>query len=329
MDKFWQSLDSFKDDMDYINKELANCIPNAYPSSLYEASRHLTKTGGKRIRPTLLTLAFAATDQNGRDIEYAAPIAVAIELIHTATIIHDDIIDKSSMRRGVETVNAKWGNDTAILAGDLIFSKAFGLVGTHENKEMSKIISEVCAKLSEGEVLEATHTQNTTMTEEVYLEVIDRKTASLFEAATRCGAILGGAQEKEIEALARYGHLLGLGFQMTDDVLDIVAGQKKLGKQIGMDIKSGKMTVPILHALKKSSKEDRKLLEEILEKKDLEKRDMETVLEIMDRTKSIEYALNRAKSFVKNAKKELRNLKKTKAKKALDMIAEHTISRQF
>ncbi|MFQ5975877.1 MAG: polyprenyl synthetase family protein [Candidatus Hydrothermarchaeales archaeon] len=329
MDIFWQSIKNFKGDIDYINRELANCIPPACPSSLYDASRHLTKTGGKRIRPTLVTLSFAATAQNGKDIRYIAPIAVAIELIHTATIIHDDIIDKSSMRRGVKTVNARWGNDTAILAGDLIFSKAFGLVGTHDNKEMSRIISEVCAKLSEGEVLEALHTRNTKMTEEVYLEVIERKTASLFEAATRCGAILGGATEEQIHVLARYGHLLGIGFQMTDDVLDLIAGQKKLGKQIGMDIKSGKVTVPVLHALKNSSKEDRERLGGILNKKEHSKKDMETVLEIMERTKSIDYALKRARSFVKNAKKELRRLKESEAKKALEKIADHTINRQF
>ncbi|MFQ5887651.1 MAG: polyprenyl synthetase family protein [Candidatus Hydrothermarchaeales archaeon] len=329
MDRFWQSLGDFRGDMDYINRELANCIPKACPSSLYDASRHLTKTGGKRIRPALVALSFAATVQNGKDIRYVAPIAVAVELIHTATIIHDDIIDKSSMRRGVKTVNAKWGNDTAILAGDLIFSKAFGLVGTHENKDMSRIISRACSKLSEGEVLEALHTSNTQMTEEVYLEVIERKTASLFEAAARCGAILGGASEEEIEALARYGHLLGIGFQMTDDVLDIVAGQKKLGKQIGMDIKSGKVTVPVLHALKNSSKDDRKYLKEIVKKKGHSEKDIEVALKIMKKTKSIDYTLKRARSFVENAKNELRHLNESEAKKALGKIADHTINRQF
>ncbi len=315
--------------MDYINRELTDCIPKACPASLYDASRHLTKTGGKRIRPALLALSFAATEQNGRKIEYIAPIAVAVELIHTATIVHDDIIDKSLMRRGVETVNAKWGNDTAILAGDLIFSKAFGLVGIHENREMSRIISEVCAKLSEGEVLEDLHTRNTTMSEEVYLEIIERKTASLFEASTRCGAILGGASEEQVEALARYGHLIGMGFQMTDDVLDMIAGQKKLGKQIGMDIRTGKVTVPVLHALKNSDNEDRKRLEEILDKDEYSKKDMDEVLRIMEKTKSIEYAIKRARSFIKNAKKELRHLKDSEAKKALEKIAEHSINRQF
>lgn len=329
MEKFWEFLGGFKKDIDLLNKELASSIPRSHPTSLYDASRHLTKTRGKRIRPTLVALSFAATDHNSGDIGYVAPIAIAVELIHTATMIHDDIIDKSSIRRGVKTVNAKWGDDTAILAGDLIFSKAFGLVGTHENREMSRIIFDTCMKLSEGELLEAIHINDTTMTEEVYLEIIERKTASLFGACTKCGAILGNGSKGEIDALSRFGYLLGIGFQITDDVLDVVADEKKLGKRVGMDISLGKVTLPTLHALKNSSDDNRRRLEEIVRKGGNSEEEIQTVLEIIEKTKSIDYALERAKSFVERAKKELKPLKESEAKEALEKIADYIISRKF
>lgn len=332
MDKLWRNIQSvkkdFKRETELIERELSRSMPDSTPEILYSASKHLI-TGGKRIRPVLLTLSFSATNNGSKNIEYVLPIAAAVELIHTATIIHDDILDKSSRRRGVETVNARWGDDVAIIAGDLIFSRAFGLVAAHEDKRVGEVISHACRRLAEGQVLENMHTGDIKMTEEVCLEVIERKTAALFEACTKCGAILGGGSEEEIKVLSRYGYLLGIGFQMTDDVLDVNAGEVKLGKPVGADISLGKSTFVILHALKAAKESDKRTLERIILRKKNSLEDVKKALEIIKSTNSIEYASNRAEFFITGAKRELEVLRSSNAKKALGLIADYAVSREF
>lgn len=331
MDELWRNIQSvkkdFKKEVELIERALNLSIPSSPPAILYNASKHLI-TGGKRIRPIVFALSFNAVNSK-KSIEYVLPIATAVELIHTATIIHDDILDKSPRRRGVETVNAKWGNDIALIAGDLIFSKAFGLVAAHGNKMVGEVISRTCRRLAEGQILENMHTGDIKMTEEVYLEIIERKTAALFEACTKCGAILGGGSEEEIEALSRYGYLLGIGFQMTDDVLDVNAGEIKLGKPIGMDVGLGRPTFIILHALKVAKDKDKKTLERIIRRKKNSLEDIKKALKIIRGTNSIEYASKRARWFIASAKKELGVLKDTDSKKALELIADYAASREF
>lgn len=332
MEELWRVLESldqgFREEMELIDKELILSIPEASPSILYKASRHLIETGGKRIRPTLLVLSHKAVRRE-RNLGGVVPVAIALELIHTATIIHDDIIDMSSMRRGTQTVNAKWGNDVALVAGDLIFSKAFDLIASQENKRVADVVYKACKRLAEGQVLEAMHTADLRMTEEVYLEIIERKTASLFEACTGCGAILGGGDEREIQALSRYGFLLGVGFQMIDDVLDINAGELKLGKPVGVDVSLGKPTIVILHALKEASPEDRRILEATINRKNAPVEDVKKALDIIKGTNSIEYARKRAAFFIERAKRELRVLKASKARAALLGIADYAVNRDF
>ncbi len=334
MNRLWEmiqgTIPTFGEDMSAVEKRLIESIPASAPDVLYNASMHLIKNGGKRIRPALVILSFNAVNINkDRKIDYAIPIAVAVELIHTATIIHDDIIDRSSMRRGVRTVNEKWGDDIALLAGDLIFSMAFGIIGSHEKREINEIMSGACMRLARGEVLEELHTGDTQMTEEVYLEIIERKTASLFEASARCGAILGEGEKKEIEAISRYGYSIGIGFQMTDDILDVIAGEIKLGKPVGKDIALGKPTFITLHAIKNASQKDKETIRQIIQKKTNTRADVKKALKIIERTGSIEYANKRAKFFILKAKNELKNLRESNAKRGLEMIAEYAIKREF
>lgn len=321
MDELWKGI---KKDINRVEEEISASISNSDPKVLYNASRHLIMTGGKRIRPILLTLSFNTVGGNG--VEKILPITVAIELIHTATIIHDDILDRSSMRRGVETVNMRWGNDIALIAGDLIFSRAFGMVASYGNREVSEVISNACRRLAEGQALENIHTGDVKMTEEVYLEIIERKTASLFEASTKCGAVLGGGSKEEIEALAKYGHLMGVCFQITDDILDINSGEIKLGKPVGVDVSLGKPTLVILHALKVASAKDRKILEDIIRGKST---DINKALKIIKSTDSIEYASDRSKSFIMKAKEAIEDLPFLEAKKSLELIADYAIRREF
>lgn len=334
MEELWNRISevdsNFRRDMELVEREMEICISNSHPTRLYDASRHLVKRGGKRLRPALVVLSYGTVNGNADvDRDHIIPIAVATELIHIATIIHDDIVDRSSMRRGIETVNARWGNDTALIAGDLIFSKAFGLIGMHEKRELSGIISNACIRLAEGEILETLHTGDMSMTEEVYLEISERKTATLFEACTKSGAILGEGDEKEILALSKYGYHLGIGFQMTDDILDIVARERTLGKPVGADISQGRATFVILHALDVASESDKKELVSILKGRMGSNSDIKRALEIIKNTNSIEYASMRAKSQIETAKKEIRHLKDTDSKRALEIIAEYAVERSF
>ena len=332
METLWQLVEDvypgFREEMNKIESLLVDSIPRGTPTELYDASRHLILTGGKRIRPALVLLSYRAVNPEG-EVSYIAPVAVGIELIHTATIIHDDIIDLATMRRGVETVNARWGNDIAILAGDLIFSRAFGFIGVHPVRKLSEVVSRACMLLAEGEVLETLHTGNASLTEEVYLEIVERKTASLFEASAACGALAGGGDEREVAVLSRFGYLLGIGFQMTDDLLDVVSGENVLGKKVGMDISLGKPTFVILHALRNATDADRKELEKILRKKNKGDADVRRALEIFEASGSIEYASRRAKHFIEKAKRELGQLRSTPARRALEVIAEYAIRREF
>lgn len=332
MDELWNRIQErqpeFKRDMALVEEELIKSIPSEQPNLLYNASKHLIKTGGKRIRPAILLLAYRAVNGKG-DVERALPIAAAVELIHTATLIHDDIIDKSTMRRRTQTVNDRWGNEAALIAGDLLFSKAFGIIGSHEDRKLSEVMSRACMSLAEGEVLEMLHTGNIGMTEEVYLEIIERKTASLFEACAECGAILAGADEKQLNALTQYGYYLGVGFQIVDDILDVIAGEFKLGKPIGLDITLGKPTLVVLHALKVASDGERKALEKIIKGEVNSASDINEALEIIKGTNSISYASKRAKSLIKKAKTGLEGLKDSTAKKALELVADYAISRDF
>jgi geranylgeranyl diphosphate synthase type I len=323
----FKETDVFRDDLSYVDQEIIKAVSAISPHPLGAAAKQLVEVGGKRIRPFLVVLSFRSLDQE-TDIEYAAPIAVAVELIHTATLIHDDIIDHSYKRRGLETVFKKWGEVAAILTGDLLFSKGFGLVGVHEINELTNVISETCVRLSEGEMLEQRHTKNTSMTEEVYLEIIERKTASLFEACTKCGGLLGKGSEKEVEALRRFGSNLGTSFQIVDDVLDITADDK-FGKPKAIDIREGKITIALLHSLANVNGNEKKVLESIIRKKRKSKHDIETVTEILKDLGSIEYAVKRAEWFIERAKDELEPLPDSEAKERLTQIIDEVINRPF
>lgn len=320
-------LENFKGEVNYIEKEIKKALPEMAPLRLYEAANYLANAGGKRIRPLLVLLSARVFDEKV-GVDYIAPVAAAIELIHTATIIHDDIIDKSEKRRGIATVNKKWGDNTAILAGDLLFSKSFELIGTHEIRELSRIVGEACKSLAEGEMLEILHIGNTKITEEVYLEIIERKTAHLFEACTRCGAFIGKAKKSEREALSRFGYFLGISFQLIDDILDIT-GDEKLGKPIGIDIKQKKITLALIHALKNSREKEKKIIERIIEKEKKTEEDIEEISKILSYAGSFEHVFRRAEYFAEKAKKELKILKNSGAKSALLEIGDSAVYREF
>jgi geranylgeranyl pyrophosphate synthase len=228
--------DLIEKEMTAVEESLSTII-NSDVVLLYDASHHIVSSGGKRIRPRVTLLAYLAA--GGEDAMTAVDLAAALEMVHTATLVHDDINDHSLMRRGKITVHARWGRTFALLAGDYLFTKVYELMAPYGDF-YNVIMADACVKLVEGETLQAIAAKAGEMDRETYKKIISRKTASLFEAAARMGAKLAGANDELIENLAEYGHNLGLTFQIVDDILDIIGDPETLGKPVGADIAQGR-----------------------------------------------------------------------------------------
>ncbi len=226
------SINTLASGLNIVEKELQSVV-NSDIDVLTDAGLHLIQSGGKRLRPQLAILAYLAS--GGENVAEVAPIAAAIEMVHTATLVHDDINDHSMTRRGKITVHAKWGRTFALLAGDYLFTKVYELMAPF-GPEHNIIMSDACTKLVEGETLQAQAAKAGEMDRETYKKIISRKTASLFEAGARMGAMLAGAEENLVDALADYGYNLGLTFQIVDDILDIIGDPETLGKPVGSDL---------------------------------------------------------------------------------------------
>ncbi|MGC9517411.1 MAG: short chain isoprenyl diphosphate synthase IdsA [Methanomicrobiales archaeon] len=315
-----------------IDKEINHSLSTIDPKSLRKASEHLIKAGGKKLRPSLVVLSCEAV---GGSPKNALKTAAAMELIHTFSLIHDDIMDKDELRRGEPSVHVLWGEPMAILAGDTIFSKAFDAILETEIEGISsghvlnalKVVVDSCIKICEGQACDMGFEEKLDVREDEYLNMIYKKTAALIAAATRSGAILGDGTKEQIEALSEYGRLIGMAFQIQDDYLDVVSDAEEIGKPVGSDIVEGKMTLMVVHAIANASSEDKKTLISILQ--DGKDEDVDTAISIFERYGSIEYTRNIALNNVKEAKELLDLLEDSPAKDALLSIADFVLQRSF
>jgi geranylgeranyl diphosphate synthase, type I len=318
-----------------VDAEIEKTLDTVDPQSLHNASKHLIKAGGKKIRPSLVCLSAEAV---GGRMEGAYKTAAAMELIHTFSLIHDDIMDADEMRRGKPAVHTLWGEPMAILAGDVLFSLAFELVAqTHEQDIPSRrviqalnTVVDACIKICEGQACDMGFESKMDVKESEYLNMIYKKTAALIAAATKAGAILGGGNEEQVEALAEYGKLIGMAFQIQDDYLDVVSDQEKLGKPVGSDIVEGKMTLMVVRTLDLASDDDKKTLISLLNKSSPSIDDEEVVekaIQIFDKYGSINYARDIALENVGKAKKLLDALDDSPAKEALYLLADYMLQR--
>ncbi|MDY0267388.1 MAG: polyprenyl synthetase family protein, partial [Methanimicrococcus sp.] len=238
-----------------VDEAIEKLLPIQKPEGLYEASRHIVKAGGKRLRPAVL---LASAQAVGGDIQTAIPAAVSVELMHTFTLVHDDIMDNDPVRRGLPAVHTVWGEAGGILAGDTLYSKSIEIITTADSDparllKSANILSKTCVEVCEGQWLDIDFEKRERVFKEEYLEMIEKKTAILFGAAAQIGAIIGGADEKTDHALYEFGRLVGLGFQIYDDVLDLTMPEEILGKRQGSDIFEGKQTLLMLHAIEKGA----------------------------------------------------------------------------
>lgn len=312
-------LEKFNKEINAVNKEIQRILTGD-PDRLYQASRHLLISGGKRIRPIICILSCKAVGGNKND---AIKSGAAIELIHNFTLIHDDIMDKDELRRGVPSVHKKFGEYTAILAGDLLFAKAFDIC----NPEIKEILAKASSKICEGQEFDMSFKERNNVRGEEYLEMIKRKTAVLFEAAANSGAVIGQGNSKEIKALASYGLNLGMAFQIQDDILGIIAKEEKLGKPVGSDIVEGKKSLITITALEKLEGSKKQELIRILNKIENTKSEIDKVVEIFIKSNAINYCKEKANSYVENAKSSLKEIKSSEAKEDLIKIADFVVER--
>jgi len=309
-----------------ISEAIEEHLPVVHPRELYAAGRHLVDAGGKRLRPSMLLMAAEAV---GGDPKVVVPAAVSIELVHNFTLIHDDIMDNAETRRGRPSVHVKWDEAGAILAGDTLYSKAFEILTAAEAPAPEDMIASVkmlartCAAICEGQWLDMEFERRDRVTEAEYLEMIEKKTGVLYGAAAWMGARLSGAPEKQAEGLERFGRLVGMAFQIQDDVLDLTAPAEVLGKPRGGDLAEGKKTLIMIHAM------DRGAEVEIFGKRNATGQEIETALETLQASGSIDYARSRAISLVEEGKEALAYLPYSDAKHLLLELADYMISRNY
>ena len=294
---------------------------------IHKMTDYHLKSGGKRIRP-LLTLASAKLcgyNEGSRDINLAA----CVELIHNATLLHDDVIDNSDLRRGIKTTNYVWGNQSSILVGDYLFSRCFEMMVEDGSQEILKLLSSTSSRIAQGEVLQLEYKGEVDLLEETYFNIINMKTAALFAAATRVGACLGNKSKKEKEALESYGKNIGLAFQIADDALDYFSSKNVFGKEIGKDFYEGKTTLPLIIIFQRGNEEERIFLKEIFKKKKRNEDDFSETLALINKYKAVDASFKRAEYFVNVSYDALGTFQHSKEKEILQNLTEFSLNRSF
>ncbi|MBN9287746.1 MAG: octaprenyl diphosphate synthase [Gammaproteobacteria bacterium 39-13] len=309
-------------DLQAVNQTIIRCLESRV-EVINKIGHYMIESGGKRIRPLVVLLSAKACDaKNDTPITMAA----IIEFIHTATLLHDDVVDGSTLRRGRPTANRVWDNPTAVLVGDFLYSRAFQMIVSLNSMDCMRIMAEATNVIAEGEVLQLAHRYQPDIDESRYLNVIRFKTAKLFEAAAQLGAILAN-QPREIElTLAQYGMHIGTAFQLVDDVLDYQAANESWGKNIGDDLAEGKATLPLIYALKKAPEAQAKLIRQAIQHGSLE--DLSVIQEAIVSTGAIDYTLAAAKKEIALAKEALAMLPSSRYKDAMLELATFAISRK-
>ena len=302
-----------------IEKNLASQVP-----LLDQIAHYILNSGGKRIRPLLLIMSARLCGYTG---EQHILLATLVEFIHTATLLHDDVIDQGEIRRGKKAVRALWGNHASILVGDYLYVSAAAHGIGLKNQEVNYALLGACRQMIEGEMVQHTRHSDLNVTDEDYLDIIRNKTASLISATCRLGAIVSKAPEADKEALTQFGMDLGCAFQVADDTLDYVAEKDLLGKALGADLKEGKVTLPLLHLLRTCTEEEKRKIRQIVKGNGSLKKEFGYILALMRRYGCIQYAMDVALRYVDRAKDRLAVFHDSPHKKALQVVADYVVTR--
>jgi octaprenyl-diphosphate synthase len=315
-------FDLLRDDLLAIEKELErDSVSNV--SAITEISEYLREAGGKRIRPSLLLLAARCLDYNGRG---ATRLGAVVEMVHTATLVHDDIIDEADTRRGRPSANTTWGNSKCVLAGDWLYMQAFRIALEERNLRVLDLLIGLTQQMVEGELLQM-EKLGRMVSEAEYYDLIYRKTACLFNVSMRLGAVLAGASEEVEEQLGEFGRSLGIAFQIIDDVLDLTASEDVLGKPVASDLREGKATLAVVHAYERATTAERLAIDHVLEDESLRRTSHEEIIRILHRYGSVEHAMNTAYEYAAIARNAIANLPETDAKRALLWMPDFVVAR--
>jgi len=291
-----------------------------------DLARHLIDSGGKRLRPLLTLAAAKAGNYQG---EGHIRLAAAVEFIHTATLLHDDVVDESTLRRGKVSANLVWGNKPSVLVGDYLFSRAFQLMVETENLTVLGILSRASAIIAEGEVMQLGSASNLAVSEEHYMKVVSAKTAALFAAASEGGAVLSGRGSDFVAAMRAYGENLGIAFQLVDDALDYSGRQALMGKSVGDDFREAKMTLPIILSVKRADEEGMIFWRRVIETGNQTEADLHHAITLVEQTGSIQETMRRARAYADAAKKALAALPASDIRGALSDIADFCVERAY
>ena len=300
-----------------IRKQLVSHVP-----LVEKIGDYIISAGGKRLRPLLVLLAGKALGKSGEDLQL---LAATIEFLHTSTLLHDDVVDKSDMRRGRSTANAQWGNAPSVLVGDFLYARSFEMMVTLGSMEVMKIISQATRVIAEGEVLQLSKVRDASTTEETYMQVIRGKTAMLFEASTHSAAALAQAPTEQAKALQTFGDALGIAFQLVDDLLDYQGDAATLGKNVGDDLAEGKPTLPLIYTMREGSPEQAKLVRTAIQKGGIE--DLESIRQAVKDSGALAYTARLAQEYAERAINALKVLPDSEYRDALEELTRFAVAR--
>jgi octaprenyl-diphosphate synthase len=289
-----------------------------------EIGRYIQQGGGKRIRPALLLLACRAAGYRG---ERAIVLASVVEFIHTATLLHDDIIDEAAVRRGRRSVNSRWGNDITVLLGDFLYTKSMAMALSQDNLKILRLLSDVTLRMIEGEILEIERNGDVNVTPDDHLDIIRRKTAGLFSACMRIGAVLGGVGPEKEDALARYGLNLGICFQMVDDLLDFTAEEETLGKPVANDLREGKLTLPMIFLLRKAGPAGLDMVKAVLDDRGFGRVSRDELVRLARDHGALDEARALAEQYAEAARRDLEALERSRYREALEALPDFILAR--
>jgi octaprenyl-diphosphate synthase len=316
-------FDLLRDDLVAIEQELGRDSASGV-STITEIAEYLREGGGKRIRPTLLLLSAHTLGYTG---QAAIRLGAVVEMVHTATLVHDDIIDGADVRRGRPSTNTTWGNEKCVLAGDWLYMQAFRVALKEKNLRVLDLLIELTQQMVEGELLQI-QKQGRAVSEAEYYDLIYRKTACLFSVSMRLGAVLAGATEAQEASLAAYGRAVGLAFQIVDDVLDLTASEEVLGKPVASDLREGKATLAVIHSIDHGTAADRKEIQRVLDDRSFENVSRERIQQILARNGSIEYAMSVADRYAEQSRQALASIPNSEYKRALLWVPDFVLARE-
>ena len=317
-------LSAVETDLHDIEKALSDNL-NPYLDLVSDVAGHLLFSGGKRLRPLLMVLSARIWGYTG---EYEKTFSTALEYLHTATLLHDDLVDEASMRRGKEVAHVSWGNSITVLVGDYLLARALSISAGTGSLRVVQVLAELTENMSQGEVHQLMRKGDVKLTEDEYMEVIRRKTAMLFEAACQVSAIISDASEEKEKALAEYGYNLGIAFQMADDLFDYTLQTADFGKDVGADLREGKLTLPVIHALKQARSDDRELMIEIIQNNNFTTKDFKTLIGLLETYGGIEFTQKRATAYIETAKAALSIFNPSPTKQTMLDIADYALARR-